>query len=302
MAKKSKLLPLIMLLSGFLGGNALLLSYWKDTPEVKLFTGTPEFLVWLILVTILFAILPLCAIYGYWSFKKLNLSFQELMQKDFLIPLIPSFLILLTLFFYPSIITDKFAEVFPKHNLPSFEFRVNFIVLFSGLCALPAIMGITILNSYIQRISSNNNNFLKEYFKAKEQLDVLLGIVGLIIGLGTLATGGLQNALTAFYKASGSNIQGVFPPILTVIYGGYFTTILIVLYLNLEISLVELAKSFIEQQIELPEVQEKSWVEEYKKRKKVEEWLGLTNPWINIKSILLIFTPLAGGLISYIIK
>ncbi|MEO0836715.1 MAG: hypothetical protein AAFY16_12220, partial [Cyanobacteria bacterium J06642_3] len=127
------------------------------------------------------------------------------------------------------------------------------------------------------------------------------GIIGLIIGLGTLATGGLQNALIAFYKASGIDTQGVFPSILTVIYGGYFTTILIVLYLNLERSLVKLAKSFIKRCINLRGLWKKSWAEEYEKHKKAEEWLGLTNPWINVKSILLVFTPLVGGLISYII-
>jgi hypothetical protein len=89
----------------------------------------------------------------------------------------------------------------------------------------------------------------------------------------------------------------------------YFPTSLIamhkklhkLLYVSLERSTVELAKSFIDLHVQVPNLDSDSWVSAYEKRKKAEEWLKLTTPWINVKSGLAVFTPLIGGLISYII-
>lgn len=293
-------LPLMLFLLGFYGGSTLLLDNWGNTQNENLFTDTPEFLVWVVLVSILFSILPLCFVYGCLSFRELNWSCKEFKKVEYLIPFILSLSILVFMFFIPSIIMGKFRGGPPDYNLDSFQSKVNLVVLLSGISALPAIINLAYLNSYIKKLSPWQPDFLEEYFKVKKQLEVLLGIVGLIIGLGTLATGGLQNALTVFLAASGNTVRA-FPPIFTIIYGGYFTTILIVLYLNLERSLVRLAESFIRRHINLRRLWEKSWAEEYEKRKKAEEWLGLTSPWINIKSVLLVFTPLIGGLISYIL-
>ncbi len=292
-------LPLMLFLAGFYGGITLLLDNWGGTNNEKLFIKTPEFLVWVVLVSILFAILPLCFIYGCLSFRELNWSILK--KVEYLIPFLISLSTLVFMFFLPSIIMYKFREGTPDYDLDSFQFKVRLVVFFSGIGVLPAIINLAFLNSYIKKICPRKDNFLEEYFKVKKKLEVLIGIVGLIIGLGTLATGGLQNALTVFLKASENIEQLPFPRIFTIVYGGYFTTILIALYLNLERSLVKLAESFIKRHINLPRLSDKSWAETYEKRKQVEEWLGLTSPWINIKSILLVFTPLIGGLISYII-
>jgi|GEM_PF-5653751 len=286
--------PLTILLIGFLAGNNLLLVGWQRTQQINYLTSTPEFLVWLALVSILFSILPLCAIYGF-------LCIQKLRKNRFSASSVWSLAILLILFFIPSITMGNFPEVFPKADLPSFKLRIDLIVLFCGVCATPAAISITLLNSYIQTLSPQKFDFPNEYFKVRDQLDGLLGSIGLIIGLGTLATGGLQNALAAYYKASGIVAKGVFPPILTVVYGGYFSVILILLYVSLERSTVELAKSFIDLHVQVPNLDSDSWVSAYEKRKKAEEWLKLTTPWINVKSGLAVFTPLIGGLISYII-
>ena len=277
-----------------MGGSILLLTGWKQTPEIKYFTSTPDFLAWTVLASILFGILPLCAIYGL-------LSIQKLKQWKYLSSSVFPLLILSILFFLPTILMSQFPSVFPRVDLPSFELRVNFIVLFSGLCVIPANISLILLNRCIQALSPKSSAFPREYLKLKEQLEMLLGIIGLIIGLGTLTTGGLQNTLTAFYKGYGVNLEGAFPPIFTVIYGGYFTTVLIVMYLPLERSLIELAKSFIDLHVNLSELRSGSWSSEYDKLKKAEEWLQLSNDWINLRTTLTIFTPLIGGLISYII-
>jgi hypothetical protein len=286
--------PLTVLLIGFLAGNSLLLVGWKQTQQIKYLTGTPEFLVWLTLISILFSILPLCAVYGFSCLQKLGRS--RLSSSS-----IGSLVILLILFFIPYVIMGKFPGVFPKADLPSFKLRIDLIVLFCGICTTPAAISITLLNSYIQTLSPQKAGFLSEYFKLRDQLDGLLGSIGLIIGLGTLATGGLQNALAAFYKASGIVAKGIFPPILTVVYGGYFSVILILLYVTLERSLMELARSFLDLHIQVPDLDSDAWISAYEKRKKAEDWLKLTTPWINVRSGLAVFTPLIGGLISYII-
>lgn len=195
----------------------------------------------------------------------------------------------------------NFPEVFPKADLPSFKLRIDLVVVFFGICTTPAAISIILLSSYIKTLSPRRTDFPTEYFKVRDRLDGLLGSIGLIIGLGTLATGGLQNALAAYYKASGTVAEGVFPPILTLIYGGYFSTILIVIYVFIERSMAELAKSFIDLHMQVLSLDSESWDSAYEKRKKAEEWLKLTTPWINAKSGLAVFTPLVGGLISYIL-
>lgn len=288
------LFPLTIVLMGFLTGSSLLLVGWQQTQPIKYLTSTSEFLVWLTLVSILFAILPLCAIYGFSCLQKLRIS-------RFSASSLGSLAILLILFFVPYLMMGNFPDVFPEADLPSFRLRVGIIVLFCGMCATPAAVSIALLNSYIQTLSPQKADFLNEYFKVRNQLDGLFGTIGLIIGVGTLATGGLQNALAAFYKASGVITEGIFPPIHTVVYGGYFSVILILLYVPLEKSMEELARSFIELHIQLPNLDSDSWTSVYEKRKKAEEWLKLTTPLLNIKSGLAVLTPLVGGLISYII-
>lgn len=286
--------PLAILLIGSLAGSSLLLLGWEQTTQIQYLTSTPEYLVWVALVSILFSILPLCAIYGL-------LCIQKLRRNRFSVSSIFSLAILLILFLIPYVIMGSFPQVFPTADLPSFKFRIDLIVLFCGICATPAAISITLLDSYIQKLSPQRVNFPSEYFKVKDHLDGLLGAIGVIIGLSTLATGGLQNALAAFYKVSGTATKGVFPPILTVVYGGYFSIVLLLLYVSLERAILRSARLFIDQHIQMPNLDSDSWPSAYEKYKKAEEWLKLTTPWVNVKSGVAIFTPLVSGLISYII-
>ena len=165
---------------------------------------------------------------------------------------------------------------------------------------VPATTSLVLISRSIEALSPRKPNFPKEYLKLKDQLEVLLGIIGLMIGLGTLTTGGLQNALATLFKEIGSGLDGAFPPILTVLNGSYFTTILLVMYMSLERTLTEVAKSFVEIHITLPELNSNSWMTEYERHKQVEEWLQLSHSWVNLRSGLAIFSPLIGGLISYV--
>lgn len=291
---KGVFLPIAIFLLGVVSGSILLIPGWKRTQQVAYFVSTPEFLVWTALASILFGILPLCAIYGVLSIQRLK---QWKYLKSSFLPLS----VLLILFFMPPILMAQFPRVFPAVNLPSFEIRVNVITLLAGLSLVPAATSLVLMSKSIENLTPGKPNFPKEYLRLKEQLEILPGIIGLVIGLGTLTTGGLQNALTALYQEIGADLDGAFPPILTVLYGSYFTTILLIMYLSLSRSLTALAKSFIELHVKLPELSSDLWIPEYEKYKQAEEWLQLSNSWVNLRSSLAILTPLIGGLMSYVI-
>lgn len=288
---------LAVVLGGFLAGNMLLLVGWPSTPLVQTFIGTPEFLIWLYLVSLLFAILPLCAIYGTIIVIQLYSKGQRLSWRSLL-----ALLILLVLFFLPFMTLAHFPKVLPPVDLPSFEARVETVTLFCGVCATPAAIGVLLMPGAIQQLNSDSSSFSKRYFQAKAQLNGLLGAIGLIIGLGTLTTGALQRALSVFYQASQLADDNAFPPILAIVYGAYFSVILILLYWPLEQGLHRRAKQFLDTHIPLPVPTSEDWEKVYAKRQIAINWLDCNNAKLTVRSGLAIFAPLLSGLISYLLS
>ena len=287
---------LSILLTGFLGGNALLLVGWPQTLQVQYFTSTPDFLVWLALVSVLFAILPLCALYGVIVAIRLRARSRKYTGQ-----LLFALCILLGLFFLPYVVMANFPDIFPATDLPTFEFRVNTVTLFCGVCATPAAISLLLLHRSIQSLDPHNPQFTTAYFQARSHLNGLLGAIALIISLGTLTTGALQNALAALYAEFGIGNDNVFPPVLTAVYGAYFSVILVLLYWPIEKALVDAGWRFLDNHIPLPALTSEIWSTVQTKRQQTITWLSLDKSLLSLKSSLTILTPLIGGLLAYLL-
>lgn len=287
---------LLVLLAGFLSGNALLLISWPQTPQVQYFTSTPDFLVWLSLVSVLFAILPLCALYGVIVAIRLR-AWRRKHTGQLLLALST----LLVLFFLPYITLANFPDIFPPTDLPTFELRVNTVTLFCGLCTTPAAISLLLLHRCIQALDPNHQRFTTDYFQTRAYLNGLLGVIALTIGLGTLTTGALQNALVTLYAEFGIGNENVFPPILTAVYGAYFSFILVLLHWSIERALVDAGEQFLDIHIPLPALTSEAWSTMQTKRQKTITWLGLDKALLSLRSGLTILTPLIGGLLSYLL-
>lgn len=287
---------LFILLVGFLGGNVLLLVGWPQTLQVQYFTSTPNFLVWLSLVSVLFAILPLCALYGAIVAMRLRAWSRKHRGR-----LLFALSILLVLFFLPYITLASFPDIFPPADLPTFELRVNTVTLFCGLCATPAAISLLLLHRSIRALDPHNPKFTAAYLQARTHLNGLLGVLALIIGLGTLTTGALQNALAVVYAEFGIGNENVFPPILTAVYGAYFSIILVLLYWPIEKALMDAGQQFLDAHIPLPALTSERWYAVQTKRQQTITWLSLDKSLLSLKSGLTILTPLIGGLLSYLL-
>jgi hypothetical protein len=296
-ASQSIGLLLSITLAGFLVGNALLLVGWPQTPQVEYFTSTPDFLIWLSLVSLLFAILPLCALYGTMVAVRLRIWSRRYKGRSLF-----SLSLLFVLFFLPYTTLSHFPEILPPVDLPTFELRVNIVTLFCNLCAVPAAISLLLLHPAIKRLDPDSPQFLPAYFQNRTQLNGLLTAFALIIGLGTLTTGALQNALTALYTEFNIGSQGnTFPSILTAVYGGYFSLILLLLYWPLERALAEVGQQFLDSRIPLPQLTSDQWKDLHDKRQQARSWLNLDKSLLNLQSSLTILTPLASGLLSYLL-
>ena len=287
---------LTLLLVGFLVGNVLLLWPWPTTAQVEFFTGTPEFLVWLSLVSVLFAVLPLCAFYGLSVAMRLQRTVGPFSRRSLF-----ALFILLLLFLLPFGTLAHFPDIFPLVDLPSFELRVNLVTLFCGICAEPIAISLIWLGLAIHQLRPEIDTFPEIYFLAKRDLSGLVGAIGLIIGLGTLTTGALQNALAVLYEEFGLANNQVFPPILAVVYGAYFSLILVVIYWPLEKALLDRASKYLDIHIPLPPLAAANWSERHSLRQQAATWLGLETALLTPRSALVIFTPLLSGLLAYLL-
>ncbi|MBD2110867.1 MULTISPECIES: hypothetical protein [Cyanophyceae] len=283
-------------LFGGLTGACVLLLSWPPSQELEAFRNTPDFVTWLFIVCILFSAIPFAFIHGLLALLHLK---KKLASKNFL-NIIWQLLLLIVIFSVPFLFFQAFGPVFRPGEILTLDVRTNIITILCGISVLPSILGLFSLSSLASKIRVDGESFLAEYFLLKNYLSSLIFSVSIIIGLGTLATGGLQRALQNYADAGFTSSP--FPPVLTIVYGAYFSFILVILYFPSEVMLPKKGKLYILQHIEIPPLSSKDWSECHEKRLKAEEWLNIMkHPLSNLSSNLVILVPLLGGLISYLI-
>ncbi|MEO0373917.1 MAG: hypothetical protein AAF329_04690 [Cyanobacteria bacterium P01_A01_bin.17] len=227
-------LLLTLSLLGGLTGAAVLQTEWGDT----CFNTTSASLIWLILYGTLFAALPFVFLQGVRELGKLRPISPSLHTGWFLA-------LTLILFLIPGWVTKSFDAIFIQDEIPTLAFRTTTAVYLSGLACFSSALGLAALTQQAIELSPTAASFLQHYFALRRSLSSFVLLIGGVIGLGTLTTGGLQNALQTH------DASAAFPPEVTVVYGAYFSLTLSVLSLPTAWMLLVKGNAYLDQHLPL---------------------------------------------------
>ncbi|MBW4462152.1 MAG: hypothetical protein KME47_18210 [Nodosilinea sp. WJT8-NPBG4] len=184
-------------LSGGLTGACVLLLSWPPSQELEAFRNMPDFVTWLFIVCILFSAIPFTFIHGLLTLLHLK---KKSALKNFL-NIIWQLLLLIVLCSVPFLFFQAFGPVFRPGEILTLDVRTNIITILCGISVLPSILGLFSLSSLASKVRVDSESFLAEYFLLKNYFSSLIFSVSIIIGLGTLATGGLQRAFQNYADA-----------------------------------------------------------------------------------------------------
>jgi len=284
---------------GALFGLAVVLLSPGETPQSVAFRQNPEFVVWLFTIVVqatLFAILPL------FLFKAL-IKLKQYASKH-IVKIVLSSLGFLFLADLPSTFLGLGRLVSFSFPLAYHELRFRILTI-TGLLttALPASIGIWLVYSALT-VSFKETHINKEsaghYLFLHRQLHIFLFILGLIVSVATLATGASRRALIA----AGIPAEA-FPLELVLVYGGYYTFLIALLYIPVYLSLIEFGRRLVDRFYPLSalELESEEWENTYEKRGKLEELLRLrVTAQQGLETGVAIFAPLLSGFISFLVK
>ncbi|MEA5448572.1 hypothetical protein VB780_08355 [Leptolyngbya sp. CCNP1308] len=285
----------ISIISGSLGVLTLKVA-WPTSEGVEAFRNTSAFLAWMSVVSVLFAVSPIAAAYGMSVFLKLGKTLPKIEFINLTWFLIALMLSLGVQFYF----FREFDFIFPSQEVATLRVRVDAIVISSILAFIPLAIALGYLAISVDKLNPNAVLFTEKYFLFRDYLFLITFFISLLIGLGTLATGAYQHTLQV--HADAGFIKDPFPPGLTVIYGAYFSLILIILYLPIELMLSQKGWEYIHLNFPIPSEKPEEWANSYDCRAKAEEWLNLKKqPFSSLSSNLVILTPLLSGLTSYLL-
>jgi hypothetical protein len=135
---------------------------------------------------------------------------------------------------------------------------------------------------------------LRAFLQQRNDLNTLLAIVGAIVGLGTLATGALRNAIVAVHIA--------FPSVYVLIFGLYYSGLIALAYAPSYLAMKAAGERIRDKGAELVAPCDKTFVEVIAKRRALEDLLQLNlSASASFKAGVAILTPLAGSLVALLI-
>lgn len=139
---------------------------------------------------------------------------------------------------------------------------------------------------------------ISHYLRYREQLQRYLMILGLGVTLLTLATGALRQALIAAHATTADK----FPVNLVLIFGGYYTLLLAMVYLPAYGTLIESGRRLRDAYCPLPEINSPEWEKILAKRKMLEDTLQLQMSFNqSLSAGITILAPLLSGIFSVLL-
>lgn len=269
---------------------------WPQTESIQKFVHSPPFIIWLTLICILFVLIPVACLYGALELKRLHTATFLRFSANILW----FFLVATGLCFIPLTVMSRFQEIFPQQQVATLAVRMNIVTIFCLLATLPSLLGLSVLAHTVHKLSPETTNFASQYFDARKSLNGFILSIGSIIGTGTLATGGLQQTLQTYAEAG--YIPSPFPPELAVLYGAYYSFVLFVLSLPVEILLHEKGNQFVDQRIPMPPIDSSNWSSSYSLRQQAMNFFGLKSSLLSqLRTSFGKLTPLIGGLLAYLL-
>ncbi|MEO0373018.1 MAG: hypothetical protein AAF329_00035 [Cyanobacteria bacterium P01_A01_bin.17] len=204
--------------------------------------------------------------------------------------------ITLLLFLIPGWVTKSFDAIFIQDEIPTLAFRTGIVVYLAGMACFPSVLGLAALMQQAIQLSPMSEPFLQRYFTIRRSLNSFILLIGGVIGLGSLTTGGLQNALQAH------DASAAFPPEVTFVYGAYFSLSLSVFSLPIAWMLQLKGNVYLNHYLPMRTLDDNNWAETCALREQAREWLNLKrNPLTQIRANLGSLAPFLGGLLSYLL-
>ena len=303
--------PLIVLVAAAIGGAfGLLLLTWRYQPPVL--PGSegqivPEFTIWLFLIMVYTALLAISAradvgvVYppvpeapSRGGRKKAAISLLLLLLTTVLLGVIVANTAL-----YRMLPSPNYQDVLdPTHGM-----RMNFLYALTFLVLLPGVLGIVmiyLLGEHIhQQIGpglSEEANFAlgNDLLKLRGLLQYILLVCGIILSMVPVNTA----ALRATILAAKPELEPYFPITLVIIYGLFYSLLLILVYAPTHMKLVEVGRALRDQMCPIDGLQLQNLNEVIARRKSLDEFLQ-TNIGIgeNLKTGMITFTPLVTSLV-----
>jgi len=289
---------------GFLLGGFLILCpaiFQEFDPA----TQTPEFLIWLFLVAVqssiwAVAIIPIC---------KTTWQLRIHLKKHFMqIVMTATPIIILTgiMFVWGSYTIDTLnIPLIGISQKTNFLSGIGFIVaMTSNICtwSIPfALKTVFDSKSDIQKI----NDYLylhKAFFRC-------LTIAGTIVGMATLSSGLFWQFISILCSSidqtchlSDFQRSSIYSVEATVLYGLFFSGILLLSYASTYFALIAIARQLCDTLLPMPELHSLEWEDWHSKHQKLQETLKLNVRSIDCGAIATVLSPLLGSIVSLLLR
>lgn len=284
---------ILLSLAGGAVGAGVLLYRARSTEASATFVDSPQFLVWLFLISltmvVIFVSFPVVvqSLWKLWSYLPGNE--REIVASALLI----AFLVLVPL---PFGLPERF------YVLAGHRAKMALLLLLGLGVALPAMVGIWLVHAALRvdfkQIQADHTS-ITAYLRRRGQLQRFFGVLGGLISLLTLDTGALRNAVIN----SGLAEPSEFPTEWVLVYGAFFTVLVAVSYIPTYTYLTLVGRRICDAFFPLADVNPESVGEWHANRRSLEQILRVQEGVSErLQASLVVFAPLLSGIISVLLS
>lgn len=272
-------------------GAAIMLYDIQATPDSINFTTTSEFFTWVFINTIIFALYPILAV----PLWKNVLGYKRYFKREVIL----AALVAVVLTALPDSLAILYLPLTKQISLAHAAYKIVIIMgigMFSVM--LPAIITVWLIQIAMHEDFEGtqfDNSHIERYVRLRDDLALMILILGSIIGLLTIAAAALRKAGIASQDISPDS----YPLLYVSLYGAYFTFLLSLVYFPVYLSLNAVGNKICNSIFNLPSPNSSKWSDTYSKRKNLQVLLQLSSTDLqNWQSSLAILAPFIGGVIS----
>jgi hypothetical protein len=280
----------------------------------RAFISTPQFLVWVMLLCGQAAFWALAIVPLYRTLRSLvcELRAEESLTTKTIAGITLSALAFATaavLFaFAPRILPSRLASRthYPGHwPLPSHTPKLTILTAIAIVIALAAIVGMWMAGIALQWLASKGTadlETLNRFLVLRTTLNGLLTLTGVIVGLGTLSSGALRNAVLALNPPAPAKPLFEFDAQYVLVYGLFFTGLLAIAYAPSYLALRTTGTWLRNNAYPLPDPGTPTFSAVLKERETFDDFLQVNlSASASFKASVAILAPLASSLIALLI-
>jgi len=281
---------ILLAVGGFLLGLGIMyFRAWSD-PDSKNFVQSSSGSLWIFLIAAQVAFWAVVAIPLWSGLRTLHSAFRDLLSDSRLQSLLFAGILVALLSVAPRVL-PRIDDPLLYHT-----WKIALIsamgVLVVGVPALVGMFWVRVVADSVARQEPDRDG--AEYIYLRESLQRLLRVVGAAIGLSTLSTGTLQQALVQ--NSGGSR---AFPSELVLLWGAGATVLVMLAYVPAYLSLRGLGHGLIARLLPMPALGSSAWFDWDAKRKSLSAFLQLHQNLLDrLQSGIFILAPLLSAAVS----